>query len=243
MDPVIGGMTMTTVLVTGANRGLGLEHARQFAERGWHVIACARDTDAEELRAIADGNERVKIRELDVTHHMAVESLATELRGTAIDVLVNNAGTAGPGGMPHIIVHQSLENMDYGIWRNILEVNLLGAFKVATAFHDHIVASDRKLLVNMSSDVGSVAQNQTGKIHAYRASKAGLNIVTKGMAVEWQDIVVIAMAPGWCRTELGGADAQVDPADSVREQQALFDRLGPADTGHFLNRFGETVPW
>lgn len=234
---------MLTALVTGANRGLGLEHASQFAKRGWNVIACARKPDAGELRVLAHGNPQVKLHELDVTNHGAIDSLAEGLRGTAIDVLVNNAGTAGPRGMPEIMAHQSLVNMDYGIWRDILEVNLLGAFKVATAFHDHVATSDKKLLVNMSSDVGSVEQNQSGKIYAYRSSKAALNIVTKGMAQEWQDIIVIAMAPGWCRTDLGGAEAEVDPADSVRAQQELFDQLGPDDTGCYLNRFGETVPW
>jgi len=99
------------------------------------------------------------------------------------------------------------------------------------------------LFVNMSSDVGSVEQNRTGKLYAYRSSKAGLNIISKGMAVEWHDVVVIAMAPGWCRTDLGGTEAEVDPVDSVRAQQELFDRLGPEDSGRYLDRFGETVPW
>jgi NAD(P)-dependent dehydrogenase (short-subunit alcohol dehydrogenase family) len=133
--------------------------------------------------------------------------------------------------------------MDYAIWREILEVNLLGAFKVATALREHVAASARRLIVNMSSDLGSIAQNRRGNLHAYRTSKAGLNMVTRGMAIEWQDLVVVAMAPGWCRTDLGGEGAEVEPADSVREQQAVLERLGPADSGRFIDRFGRDVPW
>jgi NAD(P)-dependent dehydrogenase (short-subunit alcohol dehydrogenase family) len=95
----------------------------------------------------------------------------------------------------------------------------------------------------MSSDLGSIAQNQSGGSYAYRSSKAALNMVAKGMAVEWPDLTVVAMAPGWTRTDLGGADAPLEPAESVRLQQQVFDRLTRADSGRFLNRFGETVPW
>jgi NAD(P)-dependent dehydrogenase (short-subunit alcohol dehydrogenase family) len=235
---------MPIALVTGANRGLGLEHCRAFAARDWQVIACARQTDAPELAALAaDAPGRVRVVALDVTDHDAVAALAAGLRGTAIDVLVNNAGTAGPGGGGLSAVRQGLHGMDYGLWREILEVNLLGAFSVATALRDHVAASGTRLIVNMSSDLGSIAQNRRGNVYAYRTSKAGLNMVTRGMAVEWRDLVVIAMAPGWCRTELGGADAEIDPADSVREQQTLFGRLGPQDSGRFLDRFGNDVPW
>jgi NAD(P)-dependent dehydrogenase (short-subunit alcohol dehydrogenase family) len=234
---------MPTALVTGASRGLGLEHVRQFAERGWEVIACARKPDVGELAAIVQGNASVTARVLDVIDHAAIDALAVEFRGATIDVLVNNAGTLGPMGMPESVAYQSLSNMDYENWRDILEVNLLGAFKVATAFHDHLAASKQRLLVNMSSDLGSVEQNTKGALYAYRSSKSALNIITKGMSVEWLDVVIIAMAPGWCRTALGGPDAEVDPVDSVRAQQALFDRLGQEDSGRFVDRFGETVPW
>lgn len=235
---------MPVALVTGASRGLGLEHCRQFAARGWQVIAAARDAEAPALAALATAMPAcVRRVALDVTDHAAVDRLATELGGTAIDVLVNNAGSSGPEGGFAGQGYQGLANMDYRIWREILEVNLLGAFKVATALRDHVAASGRRSIVNMSSDLGSIAQNRLGQVHAYRTSKAGLNMITRGMANEWRDLVVVSMAPGWCRTELGGEGAQIDPVDSVREQQAVFDRLGPADSGRFLDRFGHDVPW
>jgi NAD(P)-dependent dehydrogenase (short-subunit alcohol dehydrogenase family) len=235
---------MPTALVTGANRGLGLEYARQLAAAGWRVLACARRADAPELAAVvAAAAGRVEALALDVTDAAAVDALAARLRGTPIDLLLNNAGTTGPSGTPGATAYQRLDRMDYGIWRDILEVNLLGAFRVATAFRGHVAASGRRLIVNLSSDLGSVANNRTGQMHAYRSSKAALNMITKGMAVEWPDVVVVAMAPGWCRTDLGGPAAQVDPADSVRAQLELFDRLGPADSGRYLDRFGHEVAW
>jgi NAD(P)-dependent dehydrogenase (short-subunit alcohol dehydrogenase family) len=235
---------MPVALVTGASRGLGLEHCRAFARRGWDVIAGARRPDCQGLRdLVAGAGGRVRAMALDVTDHACVDRLAASLRGTAIDVLVNNAGSSGPEGGFGGAAYQSLSQMDYAIWREILEVNLLGAFRVATALREHVAASARRLIVNMSSDLGSIAQNRRGNLHAYRTSKAGLNMVTRGMAIEWQDLVVVAMAPGWCRTDLGGEGAEVEPADSVREQQAVLERLGPADSGRFIDRFGRDVPW
>ena len=139
--------------------------------------------------------------------------------------------------------YQGLEHMDYRIWREILEVNLLAPFKVAVAFHPHLARAERPLLVNMTSDLGSIAQNTQGHSYAYRTSKAGLNMITRGMAQEWPDIICIAMAPGWCRTDLGGETAHIDTVDSVAEQQSTFARLTLEQTGLCLDRFGAVVPW
>lgn len=235
---------MPNALVTGANRGLGLEYARQLADAGWRVLACARRPEAPALAAVvAAAGGRVEPLALDVADHAAVDALAARLRGTAIDLLLNNAGTTGPSGTPGALAYQRLDAMDYAIWRDILEVNLLGAFKVATALRDHVASSGRRLIVNVSSDLGSIANNRNGHMHAYRSSKAALNMLTRGMAAEWKDVAVVSIAPGWCRTDLGGPEAHIDPIDSVRDQLALFDQLGPAHSGRFLDRFGEDVAW
>jgi len=235
---------MPAVLITGANRGIGYQHARQYAEQGWEVYACARNPEdsASLNRLVQQHHATVQLFKLDVTDHGAVDDLASELRGRPIDVLLNNAGTFGPLGAPAGMAYQSLTNMDYAIWRTILEVNLLAPFKVATAFRDHVAASRMRLLVMMSSGLASISDNQ-GHSYAYRSSKAGLNMLTKGMAAEWQDIIVIAMAPGWCKTDLGGAEALLDPADSVRDQQQTFKLLTTADSGRFIDLQGQTVAW
>lgn len=233
---------MPCALITGANRGIGLEHAKAFARQDWQVFACARDPRTL-VTLTQEFPSRIRPRALDVTDHAAVDTLAGELRDETLDVLINNAGTFGPAGFPDGMHYQSLESMDYAIWRQILEVNLLAPFKVAVAFHNHLARAERPLLVNMTSDLGSVEQNVQGHSYAYRTSKSGLNMITRGMAREWTDIIVIAMAPGWCRTELGGDIADVATADSVAEQQRTFARLGLADSGQCLDRFGKIVPW
>jgi NAD(P)-dependent dehydrogenase (short-subunit alcohol dehydrogenase family) len=231
-------------LITGANRGIGFQHARQYAEQGWRVLACARNpascTDLQALKAARP--DQVHLHPLDVTDHSAIDALASALSGEPIDVLLNNAGTFGPKGAPEGMAYQSLEHMDYDIWRTILEVNLLSPFKIAVAFHGHLASSRMKLLVMMSSGLASISES-TGQSYAYRSSKAGLNMLAKTMAAEWNDITVIAMAPGWCRTDLGGSDAPIDPADSVRDQQRTFLRLTSSDSGRFIDMHGNTVPW
>jgi NAD(P)-dependent dehydrogenase (short-subunit alcohol dehydrogenase family) len=232
---------MPTVLITGANRGLGLEYARQYSEQGWHVIACTRKVKAPELLKL--NRDRVRICPLDVTDHAAVDALADEHSDVAIDILVNNAGTTGPKGAPECMEYSGIENMDYAIWRDTLEVNLLGAFKVATAFRPHLAKAERGVLVNMSSDLGSMAQNTMGNMYSYRSSKTALNMVTKGLAIDCPAFITVAMAPGWCRTELGGMGAEIDPADSVADQMKTLAAVTQEQSGCFIDRFGQPVPW
>ena len=236
---------MSTVLVTGANRGIGYEHVRQYAQKNWNVIACARQPEhSKELAELKKQySNSFSTEELDVTNHDQIDELAKKYNNTAIDILINNAGTGGPEGMPAAMDYQKIDNMDYQIWRDILEVNLLAPFKVATSFHKQISISDKKILIMMSSDLGSVYQNTFGGLYSYRASKSGLNIIAKGMSNEWKDIIVVTLAPGWCRTHLGGAAAEIDPRDSVEEQQKMFESLTVSDNGKFLDRFGNDVPW
>ncbi len=236
---------MSLAVVTGANRGLGLEHARQFASAGWELIVTAREPNASP--DLAELRERfpdaVRLARLDVADFEAVDEFAASLSGQAVDLLLNNAGSFGPQGAPAGMAYQGLARMDYGIWRQILEVNLLAPFKLSVSLLDSLRRAERPLLVMMSTDLGSIAQNRQGQSYAYRSSKAGLNMVAKGMAAELPDVIVVAMAPGWCKTDLGGEAAPIAPADSVREQQACFSRLTLADSGRFIDRFGETVPW
>ncbi len=236
---------MPTVFVTGANRGLGFEHVKQYAEKNWEVIACSRNPEqSNELSLLRDQYpDNLIIEKLDVTNFDEITALSEKYKDKPIDILINNAGTLGPKGVPEAMGYQNIGHMDYEIWRDILEVNLLAPFKVATAFHDQVAMSSKKLLIMMSSDLGSVEQNNFGGLYSYRASKAGLNILSKGMSIDWKDITVIALAPGWCKTFLGGVEADVEPDVSVTEQQKMFESIEPSDSGKFLDRFGKEVPW
>lgn len=234
-----------TVLITGANRGIGLEHSRQFAARGWRVLACARSpAQATELQALREAfPASLQILELDVTSEDSVAALVRQLDGIPIDILLNNAGTYGPLAAPEGMVYQSLASMDYSIWREILEINLLAPFRITVALASNVRASQRRVIVMMTSDLGSISNNTLGGSHAYRTSKAGLNMLTRGIANEWRDLIVISMAPGWCQTDLGGTSAPIDTADSVRAQQQVFDTLNDGHSGICLDRFGEPVTW
>ena len=236
---------MPTVFVTGANRGLGYEHVKQYAEKGWKVIACARNPEqAKELKELQKKHgENFIIEQLEVVDHNRIEELAEKYSDEAIDILINNAGTTGPMGVPGAMGYQKIDSMDYQIWRDILEVNLLSPFKIATAFHKHVARSDKKILIMMSSDLGSVEQNNFGGFYSYRASKSALNIISKGMSVDWNDVTVIALAPGWCKTYLGGDEAEIEPAESVEQQQEMFEGIAAKDSGKFLDRFGKEVAW
>lgn len=234
-----------TVLVTGANRGLGLEYCRQLAAQGWLVRAGTRDPErADALQALArEHPQRVRPVRLDVVNEGDVQALTEELRGVPLDMLINNAGTFGPEGSPGGMRYQSLACMDYGIWRSILEVNLLAPFRLTVALAPSLRLASRPVVVMLSSDLGSIGNNRLGQSHAYRTSKAGLNMLTKSIANEWPDLITVAMAPGWCKTELGGEGAQIDPDDSVRAQLQTFAALDHSHNGQFIDRFGATVAW
>lgn len=234
-----------TVLVTGANRGLGLEYCRQLAASGWRVLAGSRDPErATDLQSLSrDNPERIRLLRLDVVKEADVQAIAQELQGLPLDMLINNAGTFGPEGSPGGMRYQSLDHMDYGIWRNILEVNLLAPFRVTVALAASLRLAPRPVVVMLSSDLGSIANNRLGQSHAYRTSKAGLNMLTRSIANEWRDLITVAMAPGWCKTELGGEGAQIDPEDSVRAQLQTFTALTPSYNGQFIDRFGAPVAW
>ena len=234
-----------TVLVTGANRGLGLEYCRQLAASGWRVLAGTREPDrATELQSLARAwHDHVRILRLDVVDEAEVQAVVQELRGQSLDMLINNAGTFGPEGSPEGMRYQSLTNMDYEIWRNILEVNLLAPFRLTVALAASLRLARRPVVIMLSSDLGSIANNRLGHSHAYRTSKAGLNMLTKGIANEWRDLITVAVAPGWCKTELGGDDAEIDPADSVRAQLQTFAALTADHNGRFIDRFGAPVAW
>lgn len=227
---------MPTVLVTGANRGLGLELARQYAAKSWRVIACARDPGkADQLRAVRGD---VSLHALDVRDFDRAAALAHELRGVPIDVLLNNAGVYGPQKM-------FLGRIDYAAWADALAVNVLAPMRLVECFADHVAASQRKVVACVSSMMGSMARNTEGRHYLYRSSKAALNAVVKSLSIDLRDrgIAVVTLHPGWVKTDMGGPDAHLEIPDSVRDMVALLDRLTIADSGRFLNHDGSEVPW
>jgi len=230
---------MPTALITGASRGIGRELACRLSDKGWRVLAGCRSPDD------ADLPEAVERHLLDTADYASIDALAARLTGVPIDLLVNNAGSYGPQGFPDGQTYQAFGTIDYAVWADVLRVNLFGPMKMAEAFADHLAVSERKLIVNMSSDLGSVANNSFGGSHAYRTSKAALNMLTKGLSIDLapRGITVVSMAPGWTRTKLGGAMAPLSVEESVTGQIAVFERLSIADSGRFLNHEAAEVSW
>lgn len=238
---------MSTILITGSNRGLGFEHARGYIARGDTVIACCRSpASADQLHALAKtAGDRLRIEKLDVGVPEDADRLARDLAGVPIDVLINNAGIYGSGSVADGDADQSLKGMDYDLWARVLAINVMAPFRLTAALLPSIEASARKTVVMMSSDVGSIGQSAQGGMYAYRTSKSALNMLTKSLSNELaaRGITVISMAPGWVQTDMGGPAGHWAVQDSVEKQQAVIEGLTPADSGRFINLLGETVPW
>ena len=231
---------MPTALITGANRGLGLEFARQYLADGWNVYAACRDPDsASKLRQLADASgHKLQILALDVTELASIKAAAAELDGKALDLLLNNAGVMGTKG-------QTIGNIDYAAWAKVLDANTMGPMRVSEAFVDHVARSERKLIVTLTSGMGSLADNTSGGSIAYRSSKAAVNMVMRSLAIDLapRGITCVVVNPGWVRTDMGGAHATLTPAESVSMLRRLIETLGPAESGKFFNYDGREYAW
>lgn len=231
---------MSTLLVTGANRGLGLEFARQYAADGWRVFAACRDpASAGELQQLAAGSGgRIEVVALDVSDLASVRAAAQALSGTPVDLLINNAGVGSPRG-------QRLGGLDYAAWARVLDVNTLGPMRVTEAFLEHLAAGGEKKLVTITSAMGSIADNSSGGSYAYRSSKAAVNMVVKSLSLDLapRGITCIVMNPGWVRTDMGGPGGKISPAESIAGMRKVIAKLKPADTGKFFNYDGGDYPW
>jgi NAD(P)-dependent dehydrogenase (short-subunit alcohol dehydrogenase family) len=231
---------MPSTLITGANRGLGLEFASQYLANGWQVYAGCRDPDsASELRRLADpSNRKLRIMALDVTDSISVKAAATLLEGQAIDLLLNNAGVMGPRS-------QTIGNIDYEAWAKVLDANTMGPMRVSEAFVDHVARSERELIVTLTSGMGSLADNTSGGSIAYRSSKAAVNMVMRSLAIDLapRGITCVVVSPGWVKTDMGGPRATITPTESVTKLRHLIETLGPAQSGKFLNYNGREYPW
>lgn len=232
---------MPSILVTGSNRGLGLEWVRQYATLGWRVYAtCRYPEQAQDLSKLAGQHGNLSIHQLDVTKHKHIQLLARELQDTPLDIVVNNAGVFferwGTDKLGKII---------YGKWQESFNVNTLGAVRVTEALRYNLARSDRRLVVTISSHMGSIAETETANDYAYRSSKAALNTVMKGMVYELGPlgIGILLVHPGWVRTRMGGSLGRFSTEESVNNMRKLVDSFRPEDSGCFYRYDGVIIPW
>ncbi|HXQ11858.1 MAG TPA: SDR family oxidoreductase [Caulobacteraceae bacterium] len=228
---------MPTVLITGANRGIGLEFARQYAADGLDVIACCRHpADAGELNKLAT-RAAVRVLALDVASEGMIADVKGELADRPIDILINNAGVAGPRA-------QSDARVDAEGWLETFRVNTLGPVLVSQALHENLKRGENKRVAAITSQLGSTANN-TGQRYAYRSSKAALNNAMRGLARDWakDGILVGILHPGWVHTDMGGPGAPVTAEDSVRGLRERIAALTPASSGTYQDYRGVSLPW
>jgi NAD(P)-dependent dehydrogenase (short-subunit alcohol dehydrogenase family) len=229
-----------TVLVTGANRGLGLEFVRQYADAGWSVrAACRAPKSAKELKAVqARHLDAIAVLALDVTDAKSIAAAAAQLRGEPIDLLLNNAGVGSPPG-------QRIGGLDYAAWARVLDANVLGPARVTEAFVENVAKGRDRRIVTLTSLMGSIADNASGGSYAYRSSKAGVNAVMKSISIDLapRGITCVVVHPGWVRTDMGGAGGKLAPAESVKALRAVIESLKREDSGKFFNYDGRELPW
>ena len=227
---------MPTVLITGANRGLGLEFARQYAGEGWRVIATCRDPEnAIELTRLEG---KIEIYALDIGDHGQILSLANSLRKKAIDLLLNNAGIFDP-------CPSKLGDIEYNTWEDFMHINVMSPFMVCESFRDHVAASNLKKIAIMSSKMGSIDDNSSGGSYVYRSTKAALNAVMKSLSVDLgpRGISVAILHPGWVRTDMGGPNGLIDAPESVNGLRQVIKGLNLKNSGRFYNYDGSEIPW
>ncbi|MGB1842999.1 MAG: SDR family oxidoreductase [Thalassobaculaceae bacterium] len=224
---------MTTIMITGASRGLGLEFARQFYSKECRVIAtCRNPKNANELNAIGD----IDIHSLDVTDDKSVANLADKLRGENIDILINNAGVIGQ--------REGFGRLDYDIWAETMDTNVFGPMRVAEAFRDNVMNSEKKQMIFITSRMGSITE-AVPNAYVYRSSKAALNMAVKCLSAELaeQGLIAVLFHPGHVQTDMGGQAAPVTPQKSIEGMKNQIVALTRDDNGRFLSYDGHQIPW
>ena len=223
-------------VVTGANRGIGLEFVKQLTTRGEEVDATARDpTSAPDLQALVQPGRRLRIHRLDVADDSSVATFAEELAGGPVDVLINNAGVSGmKGGDP----------IDPADILRVFNVNAVGTLRVVRALLGRLRAGKGKKIVNLTSVLGSVAEASGGRF-AYRMSKSALNMATRVLAQDLggEGFRTVALHPGWVQTRMGGDAAPVPPEQSIRGMLRIIDGLMAEQSGRAFDFQGREIPW
>jgi NAD(P)-dependent dehydrogenase (short-subunit alcohol dehydrogenase family) len=233
------------VVVTGANRGIGLELVQQLLARGDEVDAVTRgkpeviyDSGAATPDLITGSVANIRVYRCDVTDDAAVRAFAAELGGAAIDMVINNAGVGGGE-------RQSSANMDFAGALDTFNVDALGPLRISLALLPHVRRGRVKKLVHITSGLGSIGDNRTGGFYAYRMAKAALNMMSKNLAVELrgEGIASYVINPGWVQTDMGGPNAAITPAESVRGILQRIDSASLEQSGEFLDWKGGRYPY
>jgi len=230
-------MEKTTVLITGANRGLGLKLTEEYAKLGWHVIATCRNPDkARELNNLTGHYASINIYRLEVKDSEQIKKLATQLHNQAIDILINNAG---------IYRSCTLGNLDKQAWLESFAVNAIAPYEITNAFLPHLKQGQQKKVVSITSKMGSIDDNTSGGSYIYRSSKTALNSVMRSLQhdLAHQNIATQTLHPGWVRTDMGGLGAWINVDESVSGMMRQIEKLNLSNSGEYLDYAGKKINW
>ena len=233
-------------LITGANRGLGLEFTKQLLASENIVYATSRNTDdIDELRELKKQyDDDIKIVKLDINDHNSILELSHDLKNISIDVMINNAGTIGPLPYFENTFKQHFGSIDYDVWSDVLKTNLFGPVKMVESFLDQIELGQDKKIIFISSVVGSIAEDHQ-KAFAYATSKTALNKSVALLAdiLKEKEIKVLAMCPGYVKTRMNGGGANLEPEESIAGMIKQISRLDDNLSGSFVRYNGEDISW
>lgn len=230
---------MSTILITGANRGIGLELVKQYAEQGWTIHACCRQPEqASALNTLANDYKDITIHTLDIADANQISSLKSTLGNTPLDILFNNAGIYGQNDA-------YFGNNDEAQWLDCFKINTIAPMKITEALVDNVANSELKIIATMSSKMGSMADNGSGGSYVYRSSKAALNAAFVSAAIDLKPkgIKVAILHPGWVKTDMGGPNAEITTEQCVNQLRNTLDNLTLDSSGTFFEIDGSVIPW
>ena len=229
---------MKTVVITGANRGIGLEFVKQYQQEGWNVIAgCRSPESATDLNRLQE-NGHLMVLPVDVSNPVSRKNFCKMIGDQPVHLFINNAGVYGPKTA-------LLGNIDEDEWLRVLSVNTIAPLKMVELLHQNLNAAEASTVAILSSKMGSIDDNGSGGVYIYRSSKAAVNAVAKSLAIDLagDQIKVVALHPGWVQTEMGGPNALIDTQTSVSGMRRVIKNLTKEQSGSFISYDGTLIPW
>ena len=230
-------MNNFTILITGANRGLGLEFVRQYSQLGWSILACCRNlSNSNELEILQKKFSSIEIFQLDVGNLNEIKDLSNTLKERTIDILLNNAGIYRSG---------ALGSIDTEEWIESFKINTIAPYVVIESFLDQVMRSRQKKIVSITSKMGSIDDNTSGGSYMYRTSKTALNSMMRSMTydLESKEISTLTLHPGWVKTDMGGSNAWINSTESVTGMIQQIEKLSQKNSGEYLDYSGKTIKW
>ena len=225
---------MSNILIIGANRGLGLEFAKQYNELGHHVFATTRDkSKSDQLVAIAN----TTVLELDLNEDISIDRFIDEMSSIKIDILIHNSGIFRD--------EQLNEDLKIDAWMNEMRINAITPIILARKLKQNVLEGEDKKIIFISSQMGSIDDNYSGRFYFYRSSKSALNSAAKSLAIDWKgkNISVLMLHPGWVKTDMGGKSAKLEIPDSIQHMIQVISDLNLETSGSFVNYEGNKLEW